>query len=106
MPEMPHARQQHCHLVLVRRCDYIGITHRATRLNGGGGPGFGRSHKSIRKWEESVAADRAALERQASLACFPDGNSARIDAAHLPRTDSESAARRGINNGVGFNVFN
>src|SRR3569833_2870540 len=102
---MTGSREGHGQVALVGGSDDFGIAHRSTGLNGGGGAGFGGGDQSIRKREKSVAAHYTALEREFGFARFPDGNPARVYAAHLARADAEGAVRADVDDGDGFEVL-
>lgn len=61
VPEMPHSGEGHGQISLIRGGDDFGVPHGTTRLDGGRGTSFRRRDQPIRKGEEGVAADDAAL---------------------------------------------
>ena len=66
---------------LIRRRDHFGIAHRAARLNGRRGTGFGCRLQSICKGEKGVAANHAALEANLASLAFHTAN--RLESTRL-----------------------
>jgi hypothetical protein len=54
MPEVPHARQDHCQALVVSGLDDLRVAHGAARLNDGGGSGFGSREQTVGEWEEGI----------------------------------------------------
>jgi hypothetical protein len=86
VPEVPHARKNHCHIQTVRCSDYLIVTDRSARLDKSGCPGFCCDFKCIREREERIGSDGGAGERGAG---FLDRDLCRIDPAHLPGPNAQ-----------------
>jgi hypothetical protein len=97
--------EDHGQVACVGGGDDFGVAHRTAGLDGGGGAGLGGGDQSVREREESVAANHAALEGKPGFARFPDGDAAGVDPAHLAGADAEGLPRVGVDDGVGFDVF-
>src|SRR6476646_2521930 len=89
MPEMPYAGENHCHLLLVSGGNHFFVTNRAAWLNSAGCASFGRGEEPVRERKESVARDRAALERKAAFVRFPNRNARSVNARHLASANSK-----------------
>ncbi len=63
VPEMPHAREHHSHVMRVGSSDDFSIANGTARLHGRGGTRFGRGNQAIREREKRITADDAAFER-------------------------------------------
>src|SRR3954467_9072291 len=103
--KMAEICKDHGHAALVGGGDDLRVAHGTAGLNCSGGAGFGGSNEAVRKGKECIAANNAAFERQAGFACFPDSDTAGINAAHLAGANAECAAGGAVNNGIGFHVF-
>src|SRR3954447_25459061 len=75
VPKVPHASEYHCHLPLVSGGNHFFVPNRAARLNRAGRASFGSGDQPVREGKESVARNRAALEREPGLVRFPNRNS-------------------------------
>ncbi len=105
MPEMPRASEGHRQSAFIRRRDHFRVAHRAAWLDGRRRARFRCSSQTICKRKECIAANHAASERQFRLACFPHGDAAGINAAHLARAYAQRPVSGGINNRVRLDVF-
>ena len=54
MPEVAHAREHHGKSRLVGGRDHLGVAHRPSRLDHGGGAGLGDRLQSVREGEEGI----------------------------------------------------
>ena len=86
MAKMAHARENHGHIVLVRRRNNFRIAHRASRLNGRSSTGLGRGCQTVGKREKGIAAyDTAADPSNAELVMdgrTPDQSSVALPELH------------------------
>src|SRR5439155_16830106 len=89
MLKMAHSGEDHGQPAFVRGGNDFRVAHRAARLNRRGRARFRRGDQSVGKREKRVAANDTPLEREFRFARFPNGNAARIHAAHLACADAE-----------------
>src|SRR3954451_9013553 len=105
MAKMANPGEDHRHIVLVRSGNHFRVPHRTARLDGSRRASFRGGDQSVGEREKGVAAYDAALKGQPSLTGFPNSDSAGVYATHLPGADAERSIRRGINNSIGFHMF-
>ncbi len=104
MPEVPHARQDHSHAVLIRSCDDFFITHRPPGLNYRSDAVFSSNIDPIAEREKSIRSHRRAVERKPFVGRFHCGDTGAHDAAHLPGADAECLAIARLYDRVRFDV--
>lgn len=91
MAEVAVTGEDHGHVAFVGGGDHFFIADGSAGLDGGFGSGIGRSKEAVSEGEERVAGNDAAIKREAGFLGFPDGDTAGIDAGHLPGTNAEGA---------------
>ena len=74
MPEMPRAREDHGNAFFIGGLDDLGVTHRATGLDGCSGSSLGGGKKAVGKREEGITANDTAFKREPSLLSLPHGD--------------------------------
>src|ERR1700677_2700728 len=89
MPKMSHPGEDHRQSEAIGSFDDLLVTHRATRLNDGGGANFGDFLDAVGEREEGVGGCDRAFQRQLRL---HRSQLAGIDPAHLPRAYADSLA--------------
>src|SRR5690349_17049559 len=97
---MPDAGEYHGDAELVGRGDHLVVAHAATWL-------YHRLRArppdhldAVAEGEEGVGGDHRSLERQSGFLRFQLGDACRVDAAHLPRADTECASVLAEDDGV------
>src|SRR6266702_2033871 len=96
--EMPDRSEDHRHLAIVSGGDHFLVTNGAARLNRACCAGFGGGDQSVREREKSVACDRTAFERKASLVRLPNFNPRSINTRHLTGANTKCPLRFRIHN--------
>ena len=74
-------------------------------MNRRGGARLGGGDQSVGKREKRVAANDTPFEREFRFARFPNGDAARIHAAHLACADAECPVFADIHNRVGLHML-
>ena len=112
MAEMAHAGEDHSKARFVGGGDNFVIAHRATGLDDGGDTGLGSGDQTIREGEEGVRGGDATACHGFSQPGFTGGifglaggDTSRVNAAHLTRSNANCGPVLGIDDGVGFNVL-
>src|SRR5690554_3517217 len=103
MTKVTHASEDHGHIVLVCRADHFGVTHRAAWLDNTANAIAGGIINAITEGEEGIGCHHRAAHSKASMFGFNRRNAGRVNAAHLPSTNTYSLAVLGVNDGIGLN---
>src|SRR5690554_4103376 len=102
---MAHAGEDHGNAMLVGGVDHFLVAHGTARLDHCGDTGSGGGIDAVAEREESIGGHHRTLHFQIFIGGFDTGNLRAVNAAHLAGTDTDGAARPGVDDGVGFHVL-
>src|SRR5450432_2862527 len=105
VPEMAYSREHHRHSPIVGGLDDLVVADRAPGLYGCRRAGLGGRDQPVRKREEGLADDHAALEVEARLPGLPHGDPGAVDARHLARADPERLLAAAVDDRIRLHVL-